>query len=266
MRFTYKHWLLIGGSIALLILIYLAPKTKVGGAPQVAEATVSEDHLKPYIDSVMSSLSAEDKALFRSNERYFKVSADSITSFWNSRRHPELAGYYMSVFSKEHDSKENWMKTGNSFFLATRMDLPERGHFYEQAIIAYEKALEKDPNDLDIKTRLGVCYVEGTDQPMRGIGLLRDVVTKDSTKTEAQINLALFAIQSGQYDKAINRLERLAKMKPDFAEAYLYLGQTYATMGEKDKAVKALSRFSDMTNDSLVRSEVEKYIYQLKNS
>lgn len=269
MGLTKKHWLLIGGSIALFILIYLAPKTTVKEKGEVKTAAgAHEDHIKPYIDSVIAALPDKDKVLLKEKEQYFRISADSIAAFWNKRSLPAVAGYYLADFSKDHNSKANWSLTGNSYFMATRFAANEdlRHHFYEEAIEAYQKALELDPNDLDIKTRLGVSYVEGTGEPMKGITYLREVVSKDSTNTEAQLNLALFAIQSGQYDKAAARLEKLAAMKPEFAEVYLYLGQTYAAMNDKDKAIEALSKFSSMTNDPLVRSEVEKYIKELKNS
>ncbi len=269
MGFKLKHWLLIGVSIALFILIYFLPKTtEKGSEGQPTAATDHGDHIKPYIDSVVAALPEQDKQILKEKEQYFKVSADSIASFWNKRRFPGVAGYYLADFSKDHSSKANWLLTGNSFYMATRLMTTEdlRHHFYEEAIKAYEKALEEDPEDLEVKTRLGVCYVEGTGEPMKGISFLREVVAKDSANTEAQLNLALFAIQSGQYDKAATRLEGLAAMKPEFAEVYLYLGQTYAAMNDKDKAIKALTRFSEMTDDALVRSEVEKYIKELKNS
>ena len=81
---------------------------------------------------------------------------------------------------------------------------------------------------------------------MKGIMLLREVVSKDSTHINAQLNLGLFAVQSGQYDKAIERFERILQMKPEFTEAYLYLGQTYASMGKKDKAIEALEKFKKL--------------------
>lgn len=269
MDFKLKHWLLIGGSIALFFLIYFLPKTTGEGSRKVdTAAKAHEDHIKPYVDSIIAALPDNDKLVLEQKKADFAASADSIAAFWNKRSYPAVAGYFLSDFSEKNPSKANWTLAGNSFFLATRLPASEdlRHHFYEEAIHAYQNALEKDSSDLEIKTRLGVCYVEGTGEPMKGIGLLREVVAKDSANTEAQLNLALFAIQSGQYDKAATRLEGLARMKPDFAEVYLYLGQTYAAMNDKDKAIEALTKFSGMTDDALVRSEVEKYIKELKNS
>lgn len=263
---TRKQLAVVLGSIVLFTAIWFLPETKVdkAAAPQASEH--QHTGIKDYVDSVRNSFTGQEKIDLADFEKH-SGNPDSISSFWNRRGYPAIAGYYLQELSEKQPEKETFIKAGNSFFLATRMNSGDLKHeLYENAINSYEKALEKDPADLEVKTRLGVCYVEGTGEPMKGITHLLDVVAKDSTKVEAQMNLALFAIQSGQYDKAIARFNRITAMKPDFAEPYLYLGQTYATMGEKAKAAAALQQFSDMTDDSLTKAEVEKYIRELKNS
>lgn len=261
---------LILGSIALLIILWFAPRTGSTDGKEQKKPVTAEAHdhgaLKAFIDSVKNSIPPSQKQILQSSAVYSSV-PDSILSFWGRVSQPAVAAWYLNELAEKTNTKDIWARTGNTWFLATRMNPGNLRHeLYENAISAYEKALEKDPLDLDVKTRLGVCYVEGTGEPMKGITHLREVVATDSTKVDAQMNLGLFAVQSGQYEKAIARFERITKIDPSYAEAWLYIGQTYASMGEKQKAIDALNHFAGMTDDSLVKGEVEKYVRELKNS
>ena len=65
----------------------------------------------------------------------------------------------------------------------------------ESAIASYKKVLEINPKNLDAQTDLGVCYAEGTGNPMQGILMLREVVKENPEHESAQFNLGILSVK-----------------------------------------------------------------------
>jgi tetratricopeptide (TPR) repeat protein len=82
-----------------------------------------------------------------------------------------------------------------------------------------------------------IQLVQGTD-PMKGIGMLRQLVEKDSTNLEAQYQLGLFSIQSGQMDKAVNRFETILRMDSTYTPAMMELAGLRMQEGNNAAALK----------------------------
>ncbi|MBK9569497.1 MAG: tetratricopeptide repeat protein [Chitinophagaceae bacterium] len=53
----------------------------------------------------------------------------------------------------------------------------------------------------------------------------------------AQLMLVRGSLISGQYDKAISRLETVTRIKPDNLDALLLLAEVYERMADKKKAI-----------------------------
>ena len=134
------------------------------------------------------------------------------------------------------------------------------------AIECFNSALNNDTANVNYKTSLGICYVEGSQDPMKGIMLLRSVVAADSTNIKAQLSLGMFALQSEQNDKAVKRFKSIIAMEPTNAEAYLFLAQAYSTIGNKPLAIESLQKFKTVNTDKTVEQEIDKYINDLKTN
>ena len=74
---------------------------------------------------------------------------------------------------------------------------------------------------------------------MQGITLLREILEADPKNELALFNLGMLSIQSGQYDKAVERLEALVKINPDHTQGHLLLGIALMNTGEKVRAREA---------------------------
>ena len=258
------------GAIALFVLLFFARKT---GAPESTKksetAAKSDFSISHYIDSLKGTLDKKSLTLVEEQAAQTNSLAalDSLSKLWKGLNQPGIEAYYLQEAALLQNKVSSWNKAGEALYKASRFAKEvARPYFVTQAIEAYKSSLALDSTNLDTKVNLGVCYVESTQEPMKGIMLLREVAAKDSTNLNAQLNLGMFAVQSGQYDKAIERFKRIVRMKPDYSEAYLYLGETYANMGKKKEAIEALEMFKKLSNDETVVSEVTQYINQLKNS
>ncbi|MFN8775748.1 MAG: tetratricopeptide repeat protein [Flavobacteriales bacterium] len=104
-----------------------------------------------------------------------------------------------------------------------------------QPASAREKAAA--PSDPDsLKLAMAVEMVNG-ENPMEGIMMLRELVEKDSTNVEAQYWLGVFAIKSGQLDKAVQRFQTVLRLRPDYLAACIDLGGAYLQKQELDQAL-----------------------------
>ncbi len=258
------------GAIALLVLLLFARKTGAPGTSKKSETDTHTDFsMQQYIDSVKKTLNKSSLLALTTQEANATSAAanDSLSRIWAALQQVGIEGYYLKQAALVYNNATAWNKTGNAFYKAARFAKDASRHYFiDNAVEAYGKSSQLDSTNLDTKVNLGICYVEGTAEPMKGIMLLREVVAKDSTNINAQLNLGLFAVQSGQYDKAIERFKKILRIQPDYIEAYLYLGQTYTNMGKKKEAIEALEKFKELSNDPTVVAEVTQYINQLKNS
>ena len=140
---------------------------------------------------------------------------------------------------------------------------------YKGAINGFEKALGFNPDNLLAKINLGTSIVKSSallgNQPMKGITLLREVIQKDSNNIEANLQLGLFSVSSQQFDKAIERFQRILRIDSTHIDMYVYLGDTYLTMGEKQKAIESYENYKIRVKDTLIIKDIDEYIKKLKN-
>jgi tetratricopeptide (TPR) repeat protein len=104
-----------------------------------------------------------------------------------------------------------------------------------QAKDLFERSLKINPDNDSAKVGLGACFLFGniSATPMEGILKIREVVQKDSTNIYAQMMLIQGSLISGQYDKAINRLQMVNRLEPANVEAIVLLADIYDRTGDK---------------------------------
>jgi cytochrome c-type biogenesis protein CcmH/NrfG len=160
---------------------------------------------------------------------------------------------------------DNWLVTGDRFTQAYQntQDSLIQPALTQKASAAYQKALELNKNSLDAKTGLGMAYVNGSGNPMEGIQLLLGVVKEDPKNLKANLNLGLFSMKSGQFDKAIERFKTVIEQKPD-AEAWFYLASSYENQGMVDDAVAAYQKCKELAADPSLGQFVDRKIKELK--
>ncbi|HEX8517484.1 MAG TPA: tetratricopeptide repeat protein [Bacteroidia bacterium] len=269
-----KQIFVIAGSLILIVLLLLA-NTKL---PEKAKAPLSDhaghDHdgssMNTLVESAKEKLSTSQKQAVVKLEDELKSSPDKKTAYqnmigmWDSLRQPVIAAHYMEQAAIASPNEKNWMEAGNRYYGSTRFaPETERPMLYSKAIECYEKTVQLNPANTEAKINLGACYVEGSAEPMKGIGLLKEVEKTDSNNVNLQLNFAFFSEKSGQWDKAIARFEKVLKIQPDFIEAYLHLADAYEQKGDKANAIKSLEKYRNLVEDATIKTEVQDYINKL---
>jgi tetratricopeptide (TPR) repeat protein len=261
---------------ALLIVLLLFAKTKL---PNNKEDIKISDHVNPnlvaitsLIDVAKKGLNANQKAIIEKLEEATKSSSDKKHAFeniinqWDSLRQPLVAAYYTEQEAVASPIEKNWEAAGNRYYAAIRfVKEAERPLLFDKAIECFEKTLELNPKNNEAKINLAACYVDGSANPMKGIGMLKEVEKTDSNNVNLQLNFAFFSEKSGQWDRAIARFQKVLRIKPDFIEAYLHLADAYQQKGDKLKAIESLEKYVTLVDDVTIKTEIQDYINKLKN-
>jgi tetratricopeptide (TPR) repeat protein len=178
-----------------------------------------------YYDSYKNAENQEKRFIF----------ADSLAKAYKSVGKLDSTAKYTEVKAIENPIIENFIIAGDGYYEAFNFAVDrERSAFLAgKAQDYYNRVLEENPALLDIKAKLAMTYVTGSN-PMQGIKMLQEVMNQDPKNKLAIYNLGMLSISSGQYEKALARFETLKQLDPENPEAYFYLGYCYFELGKKE--------------------------------
>jgi len=185
---------------------------------------------------------------------------------WDDDNQPAPAAFYYQAVGRKENKYDDWLNAGNRFNEAYKLtqDTAAQAFYTTSAAESFQNALKLNAESLAAKTGLGIAYVNGAGMPMQGIALLLEVVKKDPKNIDANLNLGLFSMKSGQYPKAVDRFKAVIAAKPGF-EAYYYLAETYKELGKKPEAIAAYQKSKEMMPDPVFGQRIDEYIKELKN-
>jgi tetratricopeptide (TPR) repeat protein len=273
---------LIGLIIVILLFRFgttVAPKSKLQ-TPAVSAVKAFDIHL--FIEEEKKHLSASqainlgklENSVTRGDVNSQMIIANTrLADFWkDSVKSFEPFVYYLSEAAKLDKSEKTLTFAAQLILenLRAEQDGAKLKWKTEQAIALFEKAIELYPNNDEVKVGLGSCYifgkgrVGGPEETMKGIQLLLSIVRKDSNNMKAQMMLGVGGYISGQYDKAIERLQKVITVQPDNVEAIAFLADAYAARGDKKEAIKWYLLSKRLVNDPHYSKEVDERIKQLR--
>ena len=99
---------------------------------------------------------------------------------------------------------------------------------------------------------------------MAGVTILLDVIKKDPDNIRAGLTLGRLSLVSGQFEKAIQRLDHILKLEPDNTEALLYLAGVYEQTNQKQKAIQYYERCRDLSENPETSQKIDIYLQKLK--
>lgn len=183
---------------------------------------------------------------------------------WDDVARPIPQGFVYEEMAKISPEFEYWLKSGDSYRAGytNLQDTALSSALNKFAIQSYEKALDLDPNSLPAKVGLGASLVTGSNNPMAGIALLREVITADPKNFDANKALGMFSMQSQQFDRAIERFKTVIEIKPD-AESYFFLATAYEKIGLNSEAIAAFQRSKELAADPTLTQYIDRQIEEL---
>ena len=280
-----KKKILVGGiAVVAAIVLFTLPRVVVdneeGGdnlasgrdgtaGVETEEAAGTSAAGTPHLPEISEDALAEINQLrenYQNNENTEKstIFADSLISAFARNEWYDSAAFYAGQLAEASETDSSFKQALDLYYQAFTFALDEsRARTLGKKVRYYGEAmLRKNPAALEAKSQMAMTYLT-TAEPMKGIQMLREVVAEDENNELALYNLGLLSMQSGQYDKAVDRFGRVVELNPDHLQAQFFLGVSYFETGKKKKARKQFERIKTLSDDPEVLANADNYLNKL---
>ena len=245
----------------LFLGFYFGTDTKPASQDQVEQErlrSATTTSIEVLLRDARSQLSKDTTALIMGLEQELNNSRSEsekvealkrIAGIWYSAGRATISGHYAEEVANIADDKEAWSIAGTTYMIGGRQANKEKvkTFSYRKAISALENAISLDPSDYANKVNLALCYIEHPqlEGPMKGIMMLREYNQQAPNNVLVLTTLARLAIQTNQFDRAIERLTKAISIEPENKKANCLLVEAYDGLGNKEKAAEYAAKCID---------------------
>ncbi|MGH7727157.1 MAG: tetratricopeptide repeat protein [Candidatus Eiseniibacteriota bacterium] len=133
-------------------------------------------------------------------------------AYYRGQLYNDALGEYKDVVEADPDYIEGYLKLGNLYYLASAAD-PQRVF---QSIETLEKALAKDPNNLEAKALLAQAYFKkgGVEGRAKASSLLNEIEATGTFPPEAWRIRGIIQYESKEYRNALASFAKAPKLEP----------------------------------------------------
>jgi tetratricopeptide (TPR) repeat protein len=279
------QWIALGISALAVVSLYLfvstkEPHKKTAVVPPAMNTSQVNDGISTDTVLALAKRNLTSEQTLRINTLENSITRGAVKDqqlavyhqlahFWNDSAHIfEPFAWYEAQAARLENSEKNLTFAARLFLdnLQAEDEPSIKKWKALQAKDLFERSLILNPDNDSAKVGLGATYLFGeiSESPMEGIQKIREVVQKDSTNVYAQVTLARGAILSGQYDKAITRLEQMNKLQPANAEVMLLLAEAAERTNDKAAAIAWYSKSLPLVKNPEAHTAIQKRIEELK--
>ena len=240
------------------------------GQMQAEAAEINLDEVSTVGKNLVGSAVAKEISTleneFKTSNGSKKISlAASLAKKWDAVDQPVPSALYLEMVAQQEKTLDSWLASGEKLMKAfdNSRDSTLLQPLLQKANASYSAAVALDSTNLDAKTGLGITIVNGMGMPMQGIAMLMDVVKKDPKNLKANMSLGIFAIKSGQFDKAITRFNDIIAIKPS-PDAYFYLATSYESLGKNKEAIDAYLRSKKLAGNLTLSKFIDRKVAELQ--
>ncbi|MFT3932712.1 MAG: tetratricopeptide repeat protein [Chitinophagaceae bacterium] len=281
-----QQFILVGSGIVLLLLIYFfgntTPPQKQRTAAEAAEASapkkIDADVIVAAAKQKLSSaqqayVTRLENAVVRGDVKDQQVKVYyQLADFWRDSVHFfEPYAYYTGAAAKLENSEKSLTFAARQFLneLKGTNQPAVKQWMADEAKDLFERALVINSSNDSSKIGLGSCYIFGSSaanpqEMMLGIQKILEVSKRDSTNMYAQLMLGIGGVVSGQLDKAVERLQKVATKEPDNLEAIFMLAEAYERKGDNASAIHWYETAKKQISNPEMLGEIDKKIKTLK--
>lgn len=250
-----KHQYIILSIFAALMLVFyfgfdirskeikLAEKSRVGNLEITSIENIKRsafDSLAPSAKAIFDGLQLKLNDAIDKDERILMLK--QISGFWYRNGNYAIAGDVAKKIANQENSEESWAIAGTTFAsgISNSTSRKLKKFNQSQAIKAFENAISLNPNNPENHTNLAICYAElpPKENPMKGILMLLDLSKRFPEDAGVSFQLGRLGMETGQYKKAVVRLEKVLTLKPNYKKASCLLAVAYEKLGDTNNANK----------------------------
>ncbi len=252
------QWISIFGAIGLFMLLYFGLDSKpknIEALEKTRTLSAEKTSAGVLIKLAKESLEPSDVSSLELMEQEFVVAVgDSsksaigkrLSGRWYELKKPAIAGHFAMQVAELENSEDAWSIAGTTFALCLKRskDDAEKDFCTKRAIQSFENAISLNPSENAHKLNLALVYVDNPpeDQPMKGIQILLGMNRENPENVTVIKALARLGIQTGQMDKALDRLIKAKGLAPDDKEIDCLLVKVYEANQQNELALKAAQK------------------------
>lgn len=260
MKLNRSQSILIGSMIALFCLIYFGLNTKPEEQRDLEmsrSANIEATGIQNIVMESKKTLSKDELNIIEAMQtEYQNASSDqekverakNLASKWYEFGSPIVSGYYAEAIAKIEDTREAWSITGTTYAIGMKSSTSDKNIQFAKgrAVKAFETAITMADDNVNDKINLALIYVDNPDtSPMQGIQMLLKLNETYPENVQVLNQLARLGLRTGQFDKAIQRLQKALSFEPNnntticlIAEAYEKSGQSALAQEFQNKCKK----------------------------
>jgi tetratricopeptide (TPR) repeat protein len=251
---TKQQWWVVGSATAFFLILYFGCDTKSKFQKTVAASshqTIAATDPQTLLTAARKALTPAQLAEIQPLEAALQPNltpaqqADAlkkVSGTFHRFGQEAAAAHFAEQVAELEKTEMAWSVAGGNYFLAIRQtqDKAIRDFCTQRAVAAFQNAASLNPKQLEHKINLALCYTENPlpDNPMKGILLLRELDAANPDNTAINVQLARLAIKTGQFDKAIARLEKVLAREPNLPTANCLAAEAYTGAGNAAKAAE----------------------------
>jgi tetratricopeptide (TPR) repeat protein len=277
------QWIVASLAFLLVVILFATTqKTMFGEKKRIAASSTSSPSITTVtVDSILfhakenlspaqvSRLTELENGISRGDVQAQKLhSLHQLAAFWKDTGQAfEPFAWYTAEAARLENSEKSLTFAARLFLEGLKNESRPDVKQWEavQAKDLFERSLKLNPANDSAKVYLGSVYLYGgLGSPMEGIGMVREVASRDSNNIHAQITLGEASLVSGQLDKAIERYKTVVRIQPDNLEAIFRIAETYEQMKKNAESVEWYRKSLPLIKNPEIKKEVEKRIDQLK--
>lgn len=137
---------------------------------------------------------------------------------------PDRAAIVQQRIAEAESTAEAWQRTGDLFFewmTAMNDESEYKPEVASLTIEAYERVLDEQPDNLDVRTRAAWAYqFDPSKNPMEAIEVTNAVLEEDPEHLQANFNKGLFLLRINRLEEATEQFERVKQVAGEESPFY----------------------------------------------
>ncbi|MBV6438829.1 MAG: hypothetical protein DYG98_12015 [Haliscomenobacteraceae bacterium CHB4] len=197
---------------------------------------------KAHLDASQSTQVAErEQALEKAASDADRISAlKRLSGLWYEFGQIPVAGGFAEQAAELENADSSWSVAGATFFngLMASQDPVVRRYCADHAVKAFESAASLNPAQVEHRVNLALVYAENPppDNPMQAVLMLRELENKYPDHPAVYNALGRLAIKTGQWQRAVERLEKAWALDKNNLNTPCLLAKAYEGAGNITKA------------------------------
>jgi len=164
----------------------------------------------------------------------------TLSSKWYEVGEIPIAGAYAEQVAGMENTDSSWSVAGGTFYngLIAAKEPALRDYCASHAIQAFEQASLVNPQKVEHRVNIALIYAENppADNPMKAVLMLRELEAKHPDNPSVYNALGRLAIKTGQWQRAIDRLEKAYSLDPKNPNTPCLLAKAYEGADNTTKA------------------------------